>query len=135
MLGKYLHPFASSSHSVDLVFQAPKFVLPHYGLGQIYIHKGDRTKAQECFEKVHKEYPDNYETLKILGSLYGRSEHPKNREKGATFLRKVTEMRPEDVFAWLELASLEERIDKVAAIKSYVSECIPSDIAISHEHP
>lgn len=88
-------------------------------MGQIYVHKGDRTKAQECFEKVLKEYPDNYETTKILGSLYGRSEHPKNREKGASFLRKVTEMRPEDVFAWLELASLEERTDKAAAIKSY----------------
>jgi RNA polymerase-associated protein CTR9 len=87
-------------------------------LGQIYIHKGDRTKAQESFEKVFKEYPENYETLKILGSLYGRSEHPKNREKGASYLRKVTQMRPEDVFAWLELASLEERMDKPAAIKS-----------------
>lgn len=38
---------------------APSFILPHYGLGQMYIIRAERQKAIEMFEKVHMKFPDN----------------------------------------------------------------------------
>ncbi len=38
-------------------------------------------QAANCFEKVLKAQPGNYETMKILGSLYATSDDP---EKAAT---------------------------------------------------
>jgi hypothetical protein len=42
-------------------------------------------KATQCFEKVLKAQPGNYETMKILGSLYANSD---DAEK--LFLAKVS---------------------------------------------
>ena len=36
--------------------------------------------AAQCFEKVLASQPGNYETMKILGSLYASSTDPKKRE-------------------------------------------------------
>ena len=36
--------------------------------------------AAQCFEKVLSAQPGNYETMKILGSLYASSNDPKKRE-------------------------------------------------------
>ncbi len=55
-------------------FASPSFVLPHFGLGQMYIFRGDTENAAPCFEKVMKVQPGNYETMKILGSLYAQSD-------------------------------------------------------------
>ena len=33
-----------------------------------------------CFEKVLKAQPDNYETVKILGSLYANSSNPHKKD-------------------------------------------------------
>ncbi|XP_078483653.1 RNA polymerase-associated protein CTR9 homolog isoform X2 [Ciona intestinalis] len=93
-------------------FASPTFVLPYYGLGQMYIYKGDeqdRERAAECFEKVLKAYPNNYETMKILGSIYTQSDHPDKQDLAKKHLRKVTEQYPDDVEAWIELAQLLER--------------------------
>jgi len=93
-------------------FATPSFVLPFYGLGQMYIHKGEPhelEKAAECFEKVLKAYPNNYETMKILGSLYAQSEDFEKQEAAKKHLKKVTELYPDDVEAWIELAQLLER--------------------------
>lgn len=73
-----------------------------------------------------KEVPNNYESLKILGSLYRDSSADEKRNKAKEYLGKVkrdvkpcvafwltlsqaTKMHPEDVEAWVELASLLER--------------------------
>lgn len=37
-------------------------------------------QAAQCFEKVLKAMPGNYETLKILGSLYSTSSDLEKRE-------------------------------------------------------
>jgi len=98
---------------------SPTFPLSWYGLGQMYIHKDDRQNASECFEKVLKFHPDNYETLKILGSLYGRSDNERKREKARGFLIKVTKMQDEDAEAWMELAWLLQRTDPKKALEAY----------------
>ena len=41
----------------------------------MYIYRGDTENAAICFEKVLKAQPGNYETMKILGSLYANSEN------------------------------------------------------------
>ena len=37
-------------------------------------------QASQCFEKVLKHQPNNYETMKILGSLYSSSSEADKRE-------------------------------------------------------
>ena len=56
------------------------YVLPHFGLGQMYIARGDMENAAQCFEKVLATQPGNYETMKILGSLYANSTDTKKKE-------------------------------------------------------
>jgi len=96
-------------------FASPTFVLPHFGLGQMYLAKKDgnevqnKEKACDHFEIVLKAFPDNYETMKILASLYCESDDPEKLEKAKKFFKKVTENQPEDVEAWVELAQLLER--------------------------
>lgn len=46
----------------------------------MYIYRGDKENASQCFEKVLKAYPNNYETMKILGSLYAASEDQDKRD-------------------------------------------------------
>lgn len=67
----------------------PEFTLAHYGLGQMYLAKGEIAKAITSFEAVIKKYPDNYETLKILASLYA---HTGKRDKAIHNFRRITEV-------------------------------------------
>ena len=58
-----------------------------------------------------KAQPGNYETMKILGSLYATSDNEEKRKIAVTHLKKVTEQYPEDVEAWIGrqlMASLNE---------------------------
>eukprot|EP00912_Choanoflagellata_sp_UC4_P002435 UC4_evm1s1540 len=96
---------AAFRHYYQATVLAPDFILPHYGLGQMYLFKQDNAKAVSCFEKVHEAHPKNYETLKILASLYGASSKPKVQFKAIALLEDVTSLRPNDVEAWLMLAA------------------------------
>jgi RNA polymerase-associated protein CTR9 len=89
-------------------FAAPGYVLPHFGLGQMYIARRDLDNASQCFEKVLAVQPGNYETMKILGSIYATSPEPQKRESAKGYLKKVTEQFPDDVEAWIELAGILE---------------------------
>lgn len=46
-------------------------------------------QAAQCFEKVLKVQPGNYETMKILGSLYANSQSQSKRDIAKNHLRKV----------------------------------------------
>ncbi|GFR23747.1 RNA polymerase-associated protein CTR9 homolog [Trichonephila clavata] len=100
-------------------FASPSFVLPQYGLGQMYIHKGDMENAAQCFEKVLKIQPGNYETMKILGSLYAHNPNQAKRDQAKAHLKKVTEQFDEDVEAWIELAQILEQSDIQGALSGY----------------
>ncbi|GFU22362.1 RNA polymerase-associated protein CTR9 homolog [Nephila pilipes] len=100
-------------------FASPSFVLPQYGLGQMYIHKGDMENAAQCFEKVLKIQPGNYETMKILGSLYAHNSNQNKRDQAKAHLKKVTEQFDEDVEAWIELAQILEQSDIQGALSAY----------------
>ncbi|XP_038214263.1 RNA polymerase-associated protein CTR9 homolog [Zerene cesonia] len=100
-------------------FAPPNFVLPHYGLGQMYIYRGDTENAAQCFEKVLKAQPGNYETMKILGSLYANSPSQLQRDIARQHLKKVTEQFPDDVEAWIELAQILEQNDLQGSLNAY----------------
>lgn len=70
-------------------FASPNFILPHFGLGQMYVYRGDMENAAQCFEKVLKAQPGNYETMKILGSIYATSDNEDKRAIAKTHLKKV----------------------------------------------
>ncbi|RWS11596.1 RNA polymerase-associated protein CTR9-like protein [Dinothrombium tinctorium] len=100
-------------------FASPNFVLPQFGLGQMYIHRNDTENASLCFEKVLKAHPGNYETMKLLGSLYAQSNNQAKRDQAKTYLKKVTEQAPDDVEAWIELAQILEQNDLQGALSAY----------------
>ena len=58
-----------------------------------------------------KAQPGNYETMKILGSLYSSSDDAEKLHTAKQHLKKVTEQFPDDVEAWIELAGILERTD------------------------
>ena len=100
-------------------FASTNFILPHFGLGQMYIYKKDTENAAQCFEKVLKAQPNNYETMKILGSLYAQSESEEKRNVAKTHLKKVVEQTPDDVEAWIELAQILEQGDPGQSLEAY----------------
>lgn len=85
----------------------------------MYIHRGDTDNASQCFEKVLKLHPNNYETMKILGSLYAQSANQTKRDTAKQYLKKVTEQHPDDVEAWIELAQILEQTDLQGALNAY----------------
>ncbi|KAK7475279.1 hypothetical protein BaRGS_00033510 [Batillaria attramentaria] len=100
-------------------FSPTSFVLPFFGLGQMYIYRGDSENASQCFEKVLKAQPGNYETMKILGSLYANTFDLEKREVAKQHLKKVTEQFADDVEAWIELAQILEQSDVQGALSAY----------------
>jgi RNA polymerase-associated protein CTR9 len=67
-------------------------------------------QALQCFEKLLKAQPGNYETMKILGSLYAKSSSQSKQDIAKSYLRKVTEQFPDDE-AWIELAQILQQSD------------------------
>lgn len=63
-------------------FNHPKFPLPHFGIGQIYISREEYENAIASFERVLKIAPNNYDTLSILGSLYAHMEQRDGQGNG-----------------------------------------------------
>ena len=123
-LARAFHIQGDHDQAFQYYYQATQFasggyVLPHYGLGQMYIARGDTENAALCLEKVLTSQPNNYETLKILGSLYASSPDPKKREAARGHLKKVTEETPDDVEALIELAGILEQMDISASLQAY----------------
>lgn len=87
----------------------------------MYIYRGDTENAAQCFEKVLKAQPGNYETMKILGALYANSSSQSKRDIAKTHLKKVTEQFPDDVEAWIELAQILEQNDLQGSLQAYAT--------------
>uniref|UniRef100_A0A1A9V7Q9 Uncharacterized protein n=1 Tax=Glossina austeni TaxID=7395 RepID=A0A1A9V7Q9_GLOAU len=90
------------------------FVLPRYGLGQMYIYKGDT-------ENISNIQPGNYETMKMLDSLYANSNLQTKRDMGEGTI-------PSFVEAWIDLAQILEQNDLHASLNAYVKVEIPAEI-------
>ncbi|RDD42841.1 RNA polymerase-associated protein CTR9-like protein, partial [Trichoplax sp. H2] len=100
-------------------FADSNYVLPHFGLGQLYLTRNDSANAASSFEKVLKVQSDNYESMKILGSIYARSNNEEKRERAKILLQKATTQHPDDIEAWIELAGILEGSDIQGALSAY----------------
>ncbi|KAL5244033.1 hypothetical protein ACI65C_011443 [Semiaphis heraclei] len=100
-------------------FAPVTYVMPHYGLGLMYINGGDQENAAQCFEKALKAQPEDYDSMKVLGSLYANSKNQQKRDIAKTYLKKITEHSPDDVNAWIDLAQILEQSDLQASLSAY----------------
>lgn len=57
--------------------------------------------------------------MKILGSIYADSKDLEKKELAKMHFKKVTELCPDDVEAWIELAQILEANDIQAALNAY----------------
>jgi RNA polymerase-associated protein CTR9 len=93
------------------------FILPQFALGQLFIQEKEIAKAIKCFEKVHTLTPDNYEVLRILGSLYGQEG---KSSEAITLLTQAVAIRQDDIDTFIELAQLQESTDSEKALERYL---------------
>ncbi|PAA71304.1 hypothetical protein BOX15_Mlig004403g1, partial [Macrostomum lignano] len=100
-------------------FASPTFILPFFGLGQMYLYRRDQDNAALAFEKVLKASPSNYETLKILGSIYSQSKDQAKRTLARNYLKQVTDQFPDDVEAWIEYGQILEQPQPQEALAAY----------------
>lgn len=97
-----------------------------FALGQIYLHREDFGKAGEYFEKVLALQPDNYEALKVLGSMLaqqcvGQTAEPakvtlERRKRAVEVLEKALSKRPKDADVLLALAQSVEPLNAAQAL-------------------
>eukprot|EP00899_Mesostigma_viride_P008770 jgi/Mesvir1/17895/Mv12965-RA.1 len=92
------------------------YVLSCYGLGQIHLFKGKVKEAMVQFEKVLKECPDNYETLKVLAAMYAQAG---KTDKALAHFKRVVQIDPGDVASWMSLAEIQQNKDHAAASEAY----------------
>ncbi|KAI0977792.1 hypothetical protein GJ496_002225 [Pomphorhynchus laevis] len=115
--GEYAQAFQYYYQSTQ--FAGSNFVLPQYGLGQMYIQRNDIVNAACCFKKVLNAHPESYETMKILGSILATSKNADDRQLAQMYLAKVTQRYPDDIEAWIERAQLLESDDPTESLKAY----------------
>ena len=96
--------------------QDGSFILVQFALGQMHLNQKDISKACQCFESVLEKHPSNYETLKILGSIYTK-QHKK--EQALEKLNQVVKANPDDAEAWIEIAQLLEISKPKQALEAY----------------
>lgn len=106
--------------SVKEINKPSEFVFPYYGLGQVQLKLGEIKNALSNFEKVLEVYPDNCETLKVLGHIYVQLGQT---EKAQEFLRKAAKIDPRDAQAFLDLGELLISTDTGAALDAFKTAC------------
>ncbi|EDQ85651.1 uncharacterized protein MONBRDRAFT_34178 [Monosiga brevicollis MX1] len=106
-------------HYYKAVHEDPAFVLPHFGVAQLYIEKRKYDKAIEHMEIVYKHQPGNYESMKVLASLYAQQDSRTQRNKAKSLFQQITTLRPFDIEAWIELAMLHEAEEPAQAVELY----------------
>ncbi|KAJ1355322.1 hypothetical protein KIN20_012666 [Parelaphostrongylus tenuis] len=130
ILARYFHYNRDYEKAFKYYYQAttlnhPTFVLPQYGLGQLYIMRGEYSQAITAFETVLKSMPNNIDTLKVLGALYAHTDpgNTERQEKAREMLTKVLDANPNDVEVLIDLAQLLEGVDPQKALSHYERAC------------
>lgn len=121
ILGKVCHMENRLDDAFHYYYQSTQlkrdFLLPLFGLGQMHIKKNEFDEAIKCFETILEKEPENYECLKVLGSLLSRKS--KHLTKAIDCFKKVTSSYPEDIEAWLEYATILEQSEPEEALRAY----------------
>jgi RNA polymerase-associated protein CTR9 len=85
----------------------------------MYIRRGDMNEALDTFTKIHKQYPNDFDTLRILGSLCGMSTDRKKQAEARTILQKAVAQDKNNVILLVELAQVCECDAPEDAYKAY----------------
>ncbi|KAK6013696.1 tetratricopeptide repeat protein, partial [Ostertagia ostertagi] len=130
ILARYFHYSRDYEKAFKYYYQAttlnhPTFVLPQYGLGQLYIMRGEFNQAIAAFETVLKAMPNNVDTMKVLSALYAHTDagNQERQEKAREMLTKVLEAMPNDVEVLIDLAQLLEGTDPQKSLTLYETAC------------
>ncbi|CAI5712020.1 unnamed protein product [Hyaloperonospora brassicae] len=126
LMGRGCHAQGKYKDAYSYYFNAgrlwPKFVLPWFGLAQMYYERKEFTKAASYLEKANKAYPENVEILSLLGDVYGKLG---KKDEAVVLLRRVVELEPGNVEALIGTAELlhasPERKDQIIAVSSYIA--------------
>lgn len=126
LMGRGCHAQGKYKDAYSYYFNAarlwPNFVLPWFGLAQMYYERKEYTKASTYLEKANKAYPENVEVLTLLGNVYGKLG---KKDEAVVMLRRVVELDPGNVDALIVTAELlhasQERKDQIIAISSYIA--------------
>ncbi|KAF4047289.1 Tetratricopeptide repeat [Phytophthora infestans] len=126
LMGRGCHAQGKYKDAYSYYFNAgrlwPKFVLPWFGLAQMYYERKEFTKAASYLEKANKAYPENVEILSLLGDVYGKLG---KKDEAVVLLRRAVELEPGNVEALIGTAELlhgsPERKDQIIAISSYIA--------------
>ncbi|KAL5703019.1 Protein CTR9 [Ranunculus cassubicifolius] len=94
------------------------FVLPYYGLGQVKLKLGDFRGSLLNFEKVLEVYPENCESLKVVGHIHVQLGQT---EKALEVLRKASRIDARDAQVFLELGQLLMPSDTGAALDAFTT--------------
>lgn len=126
LMGRGCHAEGKYKDAYSYYFNAgrlwPNFVLPWFGLAQMYYERKEYAKAATYLEKANKAYPENVEILLLLGHVNGQLG---KKDEAVVLLRRVVELEPGNVDALLGTAELlhgsPERKDQIMAISSYLA--------------
>ncbi|CBY09563.1 unnamed protein product [Oikopleura dioica] len=103
-------------------FSTPKYALPFYYLGCMYLQRGSLSDIEQAiilFEKILKEYPNEHDTMKVLGHLYANSTDPEKCAMAKTHLEKVVAANPKDWEALIDYAQVLEQFTPEKALETY----------------
>ncbi|TYZ61280.1 hypothetical protein PybrP1_009581 [[Pythium] brassicae (nom. inval.)] len=126
LMGRGCHAEGKYKDAYSYYFNAgrlwPNFVLPWFGLAQMYFERKEYSKAATYLEKANKAYPENVEILLLLGHVNGQLG---KKDEAVVLLRRVVELEPGNVDALIGTAELlhasAERKDQIMAISSYIA--------------
>ena len=88
----------------------------------MYLHRGEPSDIEQAilnFEKILKEYPNEHDTMRLLGHLYSESSDREKVKIAKTYLEKVTEANPRDWEAMIDYAQVLEQFHPEKALNQY----------------
>mmetsp|Transcript_30998 Transcript_30998/g.60472 ORF Transcript_30998/g.60472 Transcript_30998/m.60472 type:complete len:1199 (+) Transcript_30998:99-3695(+) len=102
----------------------PHNTLAQFGYGQMCIRRKDNIKAVKIFENLLAAFPDNFDVLRLLGSLYDNPAVTVDREKrlkGPKLLQKAVMQAKTHVNLLIEVAQSTEVHSPEQAYEAYKS--------------
>jgi RNA polymerase-associated protein CTR9 len=79
----------------------PEHTLAMFGYAQLLMRQNAFDEASRLLERVSEKYRDNFEVLRLLGSVYLKTGKEKNARQ---VLAKATKLYPNEIETWLEYA-------------------------------
>ncbi|KAF0991486.1 hypothetical protein HZS_6784 [Henneguya salminicola] len=124
LLGRCYHVKKNYDNSFNYYYQSTqlassKFVLPWFGLGQIYLKRDEIDNAINCFEKVLAVSSNNIETIKLVCLCYLKSNREDYLMKAKDLYKKMVHLYPNEEDSWIGLAEVYQSTDLGESLKAF----------------